>query len=265
MARDFLAGVQTNIRATVFGDIVSNLRMLLQPGYTTTRRLAELYEANIYARVQDGEGGAPRLLNALRVSPLGEGPNFKPKYDNWRRESKVPELVLNATTLNTGRNWQFTASWMGEPPNRLDEEIGGNYLLRRMYHAEAPRLRDKWRNALMRPFAPLDYQSIRLGQAVAASSCVPGLFEPLVMDDLFEGKKIRLVDGGVYDNQGVASLLEQGLHRDDRQRRQRPDGGAGPAQRRPAGSAAALVQRVDVARAAGAISRSWTHGGARGC
>lgn len=209
VARDFLAGVQTNIRCTVFGDMVSNLRMFLQPGYTTTRRLAELYESQIYARIADTKGAAPRLLKDLLFQPQGEGENFKPKYDNWRRAAKVPELVLNATTLNTGRNWQFTASWMGEPPSRLDAEIGGNYLLRRMYHGEAPRLRDKWRHALLRPFGPLDYQKITVGQAVAASSCVPGLFEPLVLDDLFEGKMIRLVDGGVYDNQGVASLLDQ--------------------------------------------------------
>jgi hypothetical protein len=143
------------------------------------------------------------------VKPLEEGPNFKPRYDNWRRNAKVPDLVLNATTLNTGRNWQFTASWMGEPPSRLDAEIGGNYLLRRMYHTEAPRLRDKWGVWFRRPFAPLDYRAIRVGQAVAASSCVPGLFEPLVLSDLFDGKTVRLVDGGVYDNQGVASLLEQ--------------------------------------------------------
>ena len=43
--RDFLAGVQTNIRCKLFGDILCNLRMFLQPGYTTTRRLAELYES----------------------------------------------------------------------------------------------------------------------------------------------------------------------------------------------------------------------------
>jgi predicted acylesterase/phospholipase RssA len=206
---DFLAGVQTNIRCKVFGDIFSNLRMFLQPGYTTTRRLAELYESEIYARIPDEKGSAPRLLKDLLMRPEGEGSNFKPKYDNWRRNAKVPELVLNATTLNTGRNWQFTASWMGEPPSRLDAEIGGNYLLRRMYHPEAPRLRDKWRAWFRRPFAPLDYQAIRVGEAVAASSCVPGLFEPLVLSDLFENKTIRLVDGGVYDNQGIASLLEQ--------------------------------------------------------
>lgn len=207
--KDFLAGVQTNIRCKVFGDIVCNLRMFLQPGYTTTRRLAELYESEIYARIPDGKGSAPRLLTQLFARPQGEGSNFKPKYDNWRRYAKVPELVLNATTLNTGRNWQFTASWMGEPPSRLDAEIGGNYLLRRMYHTEAPHLRDKWRVWFRYPFAPLDYRKIRLGQAVAASSCVPGLFEPLVLSDLFDGKAVRLVDGGVYDNQGVASLLEQ--------------------------------------------------------
>jgi hypothetical protein len=98
---------------------------------------------------------------------------------------------------------------MGEPPSRLDAEIGGNYLLRRMYHTEAPPPRDKWRGRFSRLFAPLDYRAIRVGEAVAASSCVPGLFEPLVLSDLFDGKMVRLVDGGVYDNQGVASLLEQ--------------------------------------------------------
>lgn len=209
VAREFLAGVQTNIRCTLFGDIVSNLRMFLQPGYTTTRRLAELYESAIYSRVPDGKGASPRRLEDLIFVPKGETENFKPKYDNWRRAAKVPELVLNATTLNTGRNWQFTASWMGEPPSRLDAEIGGNYLLRRMYHKEAPRMRDKWLHPFLRPFGPLDYRTMRVGHAVAASSCVPGLFEPLVLDELFDGKRIRLVDGGVYDNQGVASLLEQ--------------------------------------------------------
>ena len=64
--------------------------------------------------------------------------------------------------------------------------------------------------------APSAYQRYRLGYAVAASSCVPGLFEPLPLPDLYEhagsGRKItvRLVDGGVHDNQGTASLLEQG-------------------------------------------------------
>lgn len=208
LEREFLAGVQTNIRCRLFGSIWANLRTFLQPSYTATRRLGELYERELYARVPDGNGDRPRYLKDLFVCPHGEE-GFKPKYDNWRRATKIPVLVLNATTLNTGHNWQFTASWMGEPPIGLDAEIGGNYRLRRMYYGEAPRLMDRWRSRFGRLFAPPDYQQLRLGEAVAASSCVPGLFDPLVFPDLYEGKTVRLVDGGVYDNQGVASLLEQ--------------------------------------------------------
>jgi predicted acylesterase/phospholipase RssA len=48
-----------------------------------------------------------------------------------------------------------------------------------------------------------------LGHAVAASACVPGLFAPLSMKRLYPNRVVRWVDGGVYDNQGVSSLLEQ--------------------------------------------------------
>ena len=217
LERAFLRGVQTNIRCRVFGSVWANLRAFLQPGYTTTRRLAELYETQLFALVEDGEGDRPRYLKNLLIHPKDEGAAFKPKYDNWRRLAKVPNLVLNATTLNTGHNWQFTASWMGEPPSSIDAEIDGNYRLRRFYHGDAPRLRDKWRKWYSRPFGPPDYKEFRLGDAVAASSCVPGMFEPLTLPDLYERKggcgtermTVRLVDGGVYDNQGIASLLEQ--------------------------------------------------------
>jgi predicted acylesterase/phospholipase RssA len=207
--RDFVAGVQSNIRSRVFASVWANLRALLQPGYTTTRHLGALYEKWLYARIEDGRQAKPRHLEDLVFRPKGESDAFKPKYDNWRRRAKIPTLVLNATTLNTGHNWQFTGSWMGEPPIGLDAEIEGNYRLRRMYHREAPRLKSHWKHWLSRPFAPPDYQRIRLGEAVAASSCVPGLFEPIVLPDLYEGKVVRLVDGGVHDNQGIASLLEQ--------------------------------------------------------
>jgi predicted acylesterase/phospholipase RssA len=209
LEQEFLAGVQTNIRCRLFGSFWANLRTFFQPNYTATRRLGELYEQELYARVPDGNGKKPRYLKDLFMHPHCEGNDFNPKYDNWRRAAKVPILVLNATTLNTGHNWQFTASWMGEPPISLDAEIEGNYRLRRMYHWEAPRLKDRWRRSPACLFAPPDYQQFRLGEAVAASSCVPGLFDPLVLPDLYEGKTVRLVDGGVYDNQGVASLLEQ--------------------------------------------------------
>jgi predicted acylesterase/phospholipase RssA len=105
----------------------------------------------------------------------------------------VPILILNATTLNTGHNWQFTASFMGEPPSRIDSRIDGNDRLRRMYYREAPPR----------------YTHVRLGHAVAASACVPGLFEALPLAGLYPDRVVRLVDGGVHDNQGTAGLLEQ--------------------------------------------------------
>ncbi len=189
--KDFLQGVQTNIRTRVVTNLWDDLRMIAQPDYTRTNRVGELYEKRIYNRINDDK---ERRLNELKIQPYGVNEPFSPKDHNWNRSAKVPILVLNATALNTGHNWQFTASWMGEPPAGIDSEIDANYRLRRMYYDEAPE----------------KFQAVRLGDAVAASSCVPGLFEPLAFSGLYDKVTVRLVDGGVYDNQGTAGLLDQG-------------------------------------------------------
>jgi hypothetical protein len=106
----------------------------------------------------------------------------------------VPALVLNATSLNTGHLWQFTASFMGEPASSINTSVDGNYRLRRMWYGEAPPL----------------FRKMRLGYAVAASSCVPGLFEPLQFTGLYPDITVSLVDGGVHDNQGLIGVMEQG-------------------------------------------------------
>lgn len=194
--RDFLIGVQANIRTRVLANPLANLKMIFCSNYSRTQRVGELYEKKIFSKVEDGEGKKSRWLNKLIIRPKGEPKDFRPKNDNWRRAAKVPILILNATTLNTGHNWQFTATWMGEPPSSIDSEVDGNYRLRRMYYEDAPE----------------GHKRIRLGHAVAASSCVPGLFEPLALPKLYEGLVVRLVDGGVYDNQGVSSLIDQGCN-----------------------------------------------------
>jgi predicted acylesterase/phospholipase RssA len=208
VARDFLAGVQTNIRMRVFANPLPLLRSILSRAYSRTVRLGELFEKQLFARVWSE---APRerrntdrfLLKQLRIHPRGASAAFDPKVHNWRRKAKVPVLILNATTLNTGHAWQYTASFMGESPWAIDPRADGTNRLRRMYLQDAPPA----------------HQSIRLGQAVVASACVPGLFEPIRLDNLYRleqrGKKaeplaIRQVDGGVHDNQGIASLFEQG-------------------------------------------------------
>lgn len=200
MEREFLAGVESNIRMRVVGNALSNLWSIVAPAWTRTRYAGRLYERKLYARVADSRGRDPRYMDDLLIAPHGEDerddegkPRFSPKRDNWRRRCKVPILVLNATTLNTGHNWQFTASWMGEPPPVVDEDVDANPRLRRMYYEQAP---ERWRR-------------VRLGEAVAASACVPGLFDPLVLAGLYEDTRVELVDGGVHDNQGVATLVEQ--------------------------------------------------------
>jgi predicted acylesterase/phospholipase RssA len=207
--RDFLAGVQRNIRTRVLSEWRTSLKMIFVPDYSRTARAGELYESELYARIEDGEGLVPRWLNEMLIVPKGEDPaSFRPKDHNWRRSNKVPILILNATALNTGHNWQFTATWMGEPPGTIDT-IDANYRMRRMYYEDAPAGNKK----------------VRLGHAVAASACVPGIFEPIPLNHLYKREIpeyerdsnqyvaepiVRLVDGGVHDNQGVAAMLDQG-------------------------------------------------------
>lgn len=194
VADSFLKGVQENVRVRVAAELATNLRMIFG-GYSRTMRAGELFERDIFSRVQDGEGDSERWLNQLYIRPVDGPEDFYPRRDNWRREAKVPILILNATSLNTGHNWHFTASYMGEPPAGIDSEIDGNERLRRLYYDGED--------------TPEKYKRMRLGHAVAASACVPGLFEPLALDGLYPERVVRLVDGGVCDNQGVMGLLEQ--------------------------------------------------------
>jgi predicted acylesterase/phospholipase RssA len=193
MERDFLAGVQRNVRSRVTASLFTNLRMLFQPDYSRTLRAGELYESEIFARVADGGGDRPRWLNQLTVQPKGAPENFMPQYDNWLRAAKVPTLIINATTLNTGHNWQFTAGWMGESPASIETEVDSNDRLRRMRYGEAPPA----------------YRRMRLGHAVAASASVPGLFQPLVLPGLYPERVVELIDGSFRDGQGMLALLEQ--------------------------------------------------------
>ena len=193
LERHFLAAIQKNLRLRLFAAWWANLRTLVQPGYTRTVRLGWLFEKHIYSRVDDGHSSGRRWLNELLIKPQGAGMDFNPKVDNWTRGAKAPILLLNATTLNTGHNWQFAVSWMGEPPLGASSPIDRNDILRRMYYWEAP----------------LRHQRVALGHAVAASACVPSLFDPVEFNGLFPSRIVRLVDGGAHDNQGIVGLLEQ--------------------------------------------------------
>jgi len=198
MEAAFLSSCQKNLRMRIFLNPWKNLRIFFQKDYTRSHRLGELYEKHLYRKLirNTHPEDKPILMHTLRIRPadVPDGQYFNLKTENWNRRNKVPMLVLNATSLNTGHNWQFTASWMGEPPGNIKQDVDVKPRLRRMYYHEAP----------------VPYKNnIRLGHAVGASSCVPVLFEPLVMKNLYPDIDLELVDGGVHDNQGISSLLEQ--------------------------------------------------------
>lgn len=194
----FLEGVQQNLRTKAFADIRANLQMIFSKEYSRSHRLGELYEEILYKKIgENGNRNQPRTMPELLITPAEHTSevSFNPKFFNWRRRSKVPVLLLNATSLNSGHNWHFTGRWMGEPPSAISTNVDVNERYRRLWYEQAPKT---------------NHRNYRLGYAVSASACVPGLFEPLTLEGLYPGRTVRLVDGGVHDNQGTEGLLNEG-------------------------------------------------------
>lgn len=162
-------------------------------GALDTEKTAEALERYFYAPLWSEN--TPLEMHQLPFTPHDHDPvltgseEFHPGKHNWLRIDKVPVLVLNATTVNTGHAWQFTPTWMGESPWASHPAADS-----------VPRLQWHW-------YEPGANWRIRLARAVAASACVPGLFEPLRIDGAYEDCQIQLVDGGVHDNQGTVALL----------------------------------------------------------
>lgn len=194
---EFLRAVQRNIRMRTFLNPMKNIRMSL-PTYSRSDRIGELYDRYFYRPVLDPQRRTPIEMRELKIRPKGAPADFHPERHNLDRKAKVPILLINATALNTGHNWRFEASRMGEPPrgSRVARDIDKNLRLRRPPSYDAIIAKQ---------------QNIELGLAVAASACVPGLFHPLAISDLYpNGIRVELVDGGVHDNQGVQALVDAG-------------------------------------------------------
>ncbi|MFI3220491.1 MAG: patatin-like phospholipase family protein [Methylococcales bacterium] len=217
---DFLAATQHNIRMETFSSFVANLKMVLAH-YSRSDRLAELYNDHFYQSVlpEYANSKEPLQMQQLKIYPDGNK-NFHPEKDNALRKAKVPILILNATTLNTGRNWQFTASTMGEASDDSDtdtdtyshDNIDKKPIWLRMANSykDMAIVKDATTGKII-----LNQQEIPLGHAVAASACVPGLFPPMSITGLYEDSLAdtpitpQLVDGGVFDNQGINGLLQK--------------------------------------------------------
>lgn len=194
VAELFRAGVRQNLRLRTFVNPIKNMRMR-RADYSRSDRVAELYDRYFYRPAMGPERTEPVLLRELLIHPRGAPKPFHPDTHNSNRRAKVPILLINATSLNTGRNWRFEAIRMGEPPAQDSIEIDSRMQLMRppSFDEMTPHHRD-----------------ITLGHAVAASAAVPAIFFPLAISRLYPGVRVELIDGGVHDNQGVAGLIDRG-------------------------------------------------------
>lgn len=199
---DFLRGVEKNIRMQTFADSRVNLNMS-KPDYSRSDRIAELYDEFLYRGILKNVS-TPVQMQELKIFPVDGGRDFHPRDDNAGRKAKVPILILNATTLNSGRNWHFTAQTMGEPRTPEKDEIDKKAIRLR-------RPRPSYASMVNRQ------QDFALGHAVAASACVPGIFPPFSISELYRDEnspiRVQLIDGGVHDNQGIEGLLYEGCTR----------------------------------------------------
>jgi len=198
VARRFLAGVQDNLRMRALSSALDNLRMIFDEEFSRSHKIGELYESHLYSRIgpdEADEAEGERWMNDLLIQdPAGRF--YRPQAENWKRRALVPTLLLNTTSLNSGHAWFFTAAWMGEPAGLMGSEVDKNQRYERIWYDD--------------PANAYPPRRVRLGHAVAASAGVPGLFAPLELHDLYPGKTVRLVDGGVHDNQGIQGLLDEG-------------------------------------------------------
>lgn len=191
---DFLKAVQKNVIMTAYNNPLKTIKMA-SANYSSSLRLAELYEEYFYRPIFDPDSNAPIKMSDLKILPKGEILDFKPLEHNSYRSAKVPMLLINTASLNTGRSWYFEATHMGEAPreNVSSQEIDKNL---RLVRPSSYQLLGK------------EHQDFLLSHAVAASAALPAVFAPIKISNLYPNKiDLQLVDGGVHDNQGIEGLL----------------------------------------------------------
>ncbi len=202
LEEEFVKAIQHNLRVITFADGGKNARMLSE-NYSSTIRMAELFNTYFFTPIV---GAQTIFLHDLPISPIFDSVAVGAEEAAGEHAFSVPKLVLNATALNTGHLFQFTGEFVGE--SRVSSVTGGTssmpILKRLSFTDDSLTLTQR-----------INLKAISLGDAVVASCCVPGLLEPYTLNGLYtdeEGKAIavRLVDGGVFDNQGLVSLYEDG-------------------------------------------------------
>jgi predicted acylesterase/phospholipase RssA len=205
----FKEAVETDPRRAIQPSRVSSVWSLARGarGVLDPEEMARALEKAFYRPLWDDDrskDGLPIRMDELVFKPQDHDPKltgseqFNPGKHNWLRAHKVPALILNATTVNTGHAWHFTPTWMGESPWTIHEAADS-----------IPRL--EWSEYDTKDDVQAQWQ-MELSRAVAASACVPAVFEPMRLNRYYDDIDVSLVDGGVFDNQGTVALVGSDCH-----------------------------------------------------
>jgi predicted acylesterase/phospholipase RssA len=180
-----------------------------------------------------------RSAASVYEEELFKNKTFGPLMDNAREGNRFKELIFNTTEFRVGNAFRFRAS------NNPRAIIGSDkfQVSRQSYAAvtktseEIAALPEEEQEEITNQLKRLKRlelaKQIRLSDIVAASSCFPAAFEPIRFPDDFHWmtniKEVRetlesgfkdkdkddnpvyisvpLMDGGIYDNQGLDSML----------------------------------------------------------
>lgn len=120
-----------------------------------------------------------------------------------------PGLVVNTTLYNNGRRLALTAL----PSEAFDYDFFADLERaireRGQVMEPAPQIRERWKH--LRPMTPLELHmdpcSARVAAAVAASASFPPLVGPITFRMGGENTYWHAGDGGLYENQGIETLL----------------------------------------------------------
>lgn len=189
------------LKVSIIGKVVSSPRFLFVTGATLLLLGISLYL--ILACRQPWLGlliliALVLLLVYFQFSLLPLSDIIEKLYDEVLFQRKTlcelparPYLIVNATNLQTGRLFYFTRDKMS------DSSYDGSY-------GEAPKKVFK-------------HEQFPVSRAVMCSSCFPVFFSPVhiapeFFEDVVDSENVHpvLIDGGVYDNQGIHKLTHPG-------------------------------------------------------
>lgn len=169
--------ILSRARGETFDSFYSRFYGFLEAGGVMPAAIEQL------ARPVDGK--PPSLIRAAAQvydDRLFKGALFKEVLDSAKGP---PEVSFNATEFRTGVHFRFQRS-------ASTQAVIGNGNVR---------------------IGRKEAENLHVADIVAASSCFPGGFEPMVLPGDFatpglevEGGPVALMDGGIYDNQGIDAL-----------------------------------------------------------